>query len=565
MNRYKKTSIKDASTKKKIGFFSSVILVICSSVGAGIFIKNHEILQDTHGAIIYALLAWAIAIIGILGLAMALAEICSGSGHDNQQGIIGWVRTYCNKFLYLGSKNFMTYLHLPIYFMILPIYLVIMLQQAFGFQADWYWLLLLTIAISSYFIVVSGISAKMGNIQSWVTMCAKFLPIGLSIIGGFITLGIHWHEFSGYINWSHFNPWKEGQIEAKHTLLFRDQTAILGILSAIPAIFLAFDGFYATAGIQTMMKEPKKVSMSMAVGISIVSAIDILITLGLVLSSYVYKDGTVHATGIMADLALPKMLIQIFQIFIAIGILGILNGFAIYSSRYYTDLVINNEIPFAKKLKKYVKNDSVWVGVIIGLVLTIGFVIIFGLIGSFAFINSGHYSSSYGNHSVCQLYSLCDVIGNWNAILAFVCIVFAIVGCLINRFKKKVVVKKSKFFIAGAIISISIVGVAMLYYVVDAFGNLGIILRDYNYTGNDPGKKGIVFADVIGAIMQIVVLVFFIGVMFIPAIIRCKKDKSIKNKSNDVDYKHEHIHEQFPEEEIMLDIESTKTRLPKGS
>jgi hypothetical protein len=33
-------SISNKMTKKKIGFFSSIMLVIGSSVGAGIFIKN---------------------------------------------------------------------------------------------------------------------------------------------------------------------------------------------------------------------------------------------------------------------------------------------------------------------------------------------------------------------------------------------------------------------------------------------------------------------------------------------------------------------------------------------
>lgn len=264
----------------------------------------------------------------------------------------------------------------------------------------------------------------------------------------------------------------EGDVVAQHTPLFKDQAATLGILSAIPAIFLAFDGFYATAGIQTLMKEPKRVSTSMAVGVSIVSAIDILITLALILSSY----GDAHnATGVMANLKVPQLLIKIFQIFIAIGILGIINGFAIYSSRYYTDLVINNEIPFANKLKKYVKQDSVRIGVIIGLALTASFIVIFGLIGSFAFINLSHYATNYGDSHVRQLYSLCDIIGNWNAILAFLCIVFAIVGCFINRFKKKVKVTKNKWFVFGAILSVIIVGVAMLYYIVDACGNVAIL------------------------------------------------------------------------------------------
>jgi hypothetical protein len=52
----KKTPLQLASKKKKISFFSAIIMVICSSIGAGIFIKNHEILADVHGAIIYAII-----------------------------------------------------------------------------------------------------------------------------------------------------------------------------------------------------------------------------------------------------------------------------------------------------------------------------------------------------------------------------------------------------------------------------------------------------------------------------------------------------------------------------
>jgi amino acid transporter len=53
----RKSTFKEAPLKKKIGFFSSIIMVICSSMGAGIFIKNHEILTDVHGAIVFVILA----------------------------------------------------------------------------------------------------------------------------------------------------------------------------------------------------------------------------------------------------------------------------------------------------------------------------------------------------------------------------------------------------------------------------------------------------------------------------------------------------------------------------
>jgi hypothetical protein len=43
-------------TKKKIGFVSAIALVVGSSIGAGIFIKNHEILNNVHGSILLAIL-----------------------------------------------------------------------------------------------------------------------------------------------------------------------------------------------------------------------------------------------------------------------------------------------------------------------------------------------------------------------------------------------------------------------------------------------------------------------------------------------------------------------------
>ena len=515
-----KRDFKDAPLKKKIGFFSSIIMVICSSVGAGIFVKNREILSDVHGAVIFAVLAWTIAIVGILGLTLAIGEICSGSGHKNDQGFIGWVRAYCNKFLYLGSKNFMTYLHLPIYYLVLPMYLVMVLQQAFGFQVEWWQLLLISLAISSYFIISAGISTKIANIQSWVSMAIKFAPIMLAIAGGFALLGVHWNEYSPQINWTNFRPYDDPD---QHTNLFKDQSATLGIMAAIPAIFFAFDGFYATAGIQTSMREPRKVATSMAVGVAIVSLLDMLITLALVLTTY-DKDG--QATGIMGDLNLPPNVIKVFEVAVAIGVTGIINGFAHYGAKYYNDLIVNNEIPFAKKLKRYVKQDSVFIGVVVGLVIMWCFSIVFCLIGSFAFVNLSHYTlGEYGNKNVSDLYSFCDVIGNWNAVLAFVCILFAVIGCLVNRFTKKIQVERKRWFVLGAIVSTAILGCALIYTVVDACGNIAIV---YGYWKGGTDLLDIDLPTVIGTFVQLGIFVLFVAIMFVPAAVRCAQDKKHK-------------------------------------
>jgi amino acid transporter len=120
--------------------------------------------------------------------------------------------------------------------------------------------------------------------------------------------------------------------------LFSDRLPILGVLSSIPAIFFAFDGFYSTAGIQGVMKEPKKISMAMGVGMAIVSALDVIISLSLLLGT---------DSGKMSNLDIARWVIQIANICVAIGILGIINGVSVYSAHYYKDLILHNEIPFA--------------------------------------------------------------------------------------------------------------------------------------------------------------------------------------------------------------------------
>jgi amino acid transporter len=144
--------------------------------------------------------------------------------------------------------------------------------------------------------------------------------------------------------------------------LFNDHFPILGILSSIPAIFFAFDGFYSTAGIQGVMREPKKISLTMGLGMAIVSALDIAISLALLLGTH---------SGKLSGLAIPRWIIQVANICVTIGILGIINGVSIYSARYYQDLIKHREIPFADWLQSHSKPNSTFMGVLTSYVITI--------------------------------------------------------------------------------------------------------------------------------------------------------------------------------------------------
>ena len=182
--------------------------------------------------------------------------------------------------------------------------------------------------------------------------------------------------------------------------------------------------------------------------------------------------------------------------------------------------------------------------------------VILTLIGSFAYIDVSRYGDTIlttFNGSVWKgydikattsnpntlgnlnnLYSFCDLIGNWSSILTFACILIAIIGCLINRKTNKVQVKKSKTFVPAAWVCLTIVGIGLLFVFVSVIANI-IIVSGWH---NDIGKildqhtedmylydKSAWIKDLVGAIMTLVVLVFFISICAIPGYFETKKHK----------------------------------------
>ncbi|MEG1739582.1 MAG: amino acid permease [Bacilli bacterium] len=107
--------------------------------------------------------------------------------------------------------------------------------------------------ISTYFIVMSGMSSRVGNIQNLIITAIKFVPLVVAACIGFVFVGIEGVK-AGSIITDGFRPGETGPTLPS----FSSLSPGLGMFIAIAGIFFAYDGFYVTAGIQTEMKEPKK-------------------------------------------------------------------------------------------------------------------------------------------------------------------------------------------------------------------------------------------------------------------------------------------------------------------
>ena len=70
-------SLQQAPLKKKISFFAAILVVMGSSIGAGIFFKSKTVLDSSQSSLVLAIFCWIIAAASVIGMALALVEISS--------------------------------------------------------------------------------------------------------------------------------------------------------------------------------------------------------------------------------------------------------------------------------------------------------------------------------------------------------------------------------------------------------------------------------------------------------------------------------------------------------
>ena len=529
---------------KKIGFFSAILLVIGSSIGAGVFLKNGEILSNVGGSYLLTIISWIFSIIGVICMGLALVEVSSANVSGNL-GVVGWVKVFCNKFLYKTAKNFMAFLYLPLNFFLMPYYAVMMFQDAFGWQTSWWVVALIGLAFSLWFFIVSGISSRAGNIQNWIITSVKFVPLAFAAIAGFVVSGISGNPMGG----TTLLP----DVKQDHVtfMLLTRASGILGIIGSVPAIAFAFDGFYTASGIISEMKEPKKTPQALLIGLLLVAILDLTIGISLLIGTSNVNMGRVSGLALI-----PHWVIAVVEVLIAFGILGIINGFAIYNPRYFEDLIKMGDLPCPAKYKNKLNPSRPYVGIVYSGIITLFFFVVLTFIGAFGYsdvngygyaqlipITGGNPINGYdiNGNSLHKLYSFVDLMANWTSIIIFLFVLLAIAGALINRRTKTIKVEQYKSFVASAWVCLIIVGLGMAFVIVSSFANIIIVASwakdiGHNIT-NASGSLEIYEqetwnVEMLGAIMTLVVFVIFVCICTIPSIFEAKHENLIAKSNN---------------------------------
>lgn len=493
--------------KKKISFISAIFIVIGSCIGSGIFFKSSSILSNSWYSLPIALTTWILSAIAVICMSLSLIEVTSKKASN--LSMIGWVKNFSSKFMYKTCKNFMFYIYMPLTFFFMPLYALQGIQDAlaafgvsnnFGTAHDWAIWSILGLMISFWFILTSGLSTKWGNIQNWIITCVKFLPLVIITILGFCIAGIQKNDVI-----------VKPVVPSDYGFSFVSMSPGIGMFISFAAIFFAYDGFYYSVGIQSDMKEPQKTSKALVIGLSVVTAIYLLIAISMTIAS----PNSGKFQGFLDFLTEKNLawLAGTVNILIAIGVLGIINSFAMWSTRFSEDLMAEYELPLAHKYINKLNTSKPMIGMIYVSIVTIIVYVLFAIIGGLAYLPNSYlgddgnsYYDGVGFYSMAKLLAFADLMANWTSVFAFAYIVVAIIGCMKKRNYDNEI-QKTNFFMATSIITIVLVGLGLLFQTVAPFADLILLYKVENQT----------FETIISRVMIIVVLFIFIGLMVIPS------------------------------------------------
>lgn len=500
---------------KKLNFIFGMLLVIGSSIGAGIFFKSKAVLDFNNSSVIMSGISWAIASVIIIMMSFSLVGISAKS--KGELSFVGWSKTFNSWMTYQMSKNFAFYINLTLTYFFMPLFALMSIQDgliafnispSFNTNFDWLIWMILLLIIVAYLILSAGLSIKIANIQNTITLVIKLIAILMSIVIALVFFFEKRNEIE-------INYLPKYNFDIKNTLHSYSFIPGLGVCLSWAGIFFAYDGFYVSTGIEKDLKKPESTPKILLFGLTIVTIIHLIMAISMSLNG---RGDFKEYLDFLAEKNLG-WIFGLINIFIGIGVLGIVNGFCILIPRFIEELIKEKEIPFWDKFIYKINPKKPIVGVIYSLI-SIPAVIILFVIGSLLYPKTAdEFFDNYGS-GMSNVYNFANLLSDWISLIIFGFIATACYGYAKSLGKNKKILKIMNYFI------VFIIYFAILANLVSVFVDLSLYIYQINNNSLNIDTN-ILSSKINGYIISVFILILMILIMFVPALL-----KQIKNKKS---------------------------------
>ena len=311
--------------QKKVGMLTGISMLIGSIIGSGIYFKNNGVFTATNYSAISTGIAWILASIISLLLAISFAEIGRMKNDSSEKGTSMWIK----KLLPKHMAKTLSPLYALFYFAAYALVLAYLASKFFvdtiavygDFDVD-----KVSPAVHMLIAVIFTLSLLAGHyferkVMSSIQVVSsilKLIPLIVMIIAGLALFNTH-----------NFSPSAKDVTEhpeiGKNLFSVNKSFDFNNVLIALPMILFAFDAFTSASTMQSRIKNGEK-------------RIPLMITFSMLFVVVLYITLTViqllRGTGTVADTltdVFPKDAVKpikfFVMLFVTISVFGTLNGF----------------------------------------------------------------------------------------------------------------------------------------------------------------------------------------------------------------------------------------------
>ena len=185
-------------TYKKVGVVTGISMLIGSIIGSGIYFKNNDVFNTTNYSAMSTGVAWILASIISLLLAISFSEIGRMKNQDNEEGTTLWIRKLLPKYL----SNTLSPFYAVFYFSIYALILGFLSSKFFVDALSIYKILdadtispIIHLAIGAFLnlflLLAHYFSRKVMSIVQVMSLILKLIPLTVVIIAGLILFDSH--------------------------------------------------------------------------------------------------------------------------------------------------------------------------------------------------------------------------------------------------------------------------------------------------------------------------------------------------------------------------------------
>lgn len=430
-------------TAGKIGLFSAVMVIFGAVVGIGIFFKNFSVFKVNNGNWLGVLIAWIIAIVMVLCMAISFGEIVTCKTKTQGEGLGGWAARFCGYRFGRFSKLMFTQIYYPVLTFAILFFAGEAALNIFGSPGvidlgkfTTLYIFLLGGGLFALFIILNYISSRAMTSFGNVVGIMKFIPLlAVAILG--ITFGIlnaSQNGAPGLWGGQWWGQWST--TDANFSFAETGDFSVIGMIASVPAILFAFEGYIVIGNVAKDMDKPERnVPLSIILAIAIISTLNLAITIGCMCAG---TGNVYHLMNLvfMGNENLANIGNIIMSVFICVCIIGVLNAMVFSGMRAFQNACEDNTLYHGKALASK-KPGKLFAGAIY-----------FSIMVAIWYVGIGVPSILLNSDAIP------DACSNILIIMTYLVYGSVVLGGFVNRFTNKVQVTKIKAFPVTAVIGV---------------------------------------------------------------------------------------------------------------